>query len=86
MWAGLRRQAALDGRRLAQIELDRRALFHSGRRPEAGGAGFPDGTTACIGIPVAEQYFGFDGHPTELYLRSVSGPNIAQQISRSPWD
>jgi putative ABC transport system permease protein len=26
---------------------------------------------AFIGFPVAEQYFGFDGHPTELYLRSV---------------
>ncbi len=26
---------------------------------------------AFIGFPVAEQYFGFDGHPTELFLRSV---------------
>jgi putative ABC transport system permease protein len=26
---------------------------------------------AFIGFPVAEQYFGFDGHPTELYVRSV---------------
>jgi putative ABC transport system permease protein len=26
---------------------------------------------AFIGFPVAEHYFGFDGHPTELYLRSV---------------
>jgi putative ABC transport system permease protein len=26
---------------------------------------------AFIGFPVAEQYFGFDGHPTYLYLRSV---------------
>lgn len=26
---------------------------------------------AFIGFPVAEQYFGFDGHPTGLYLRSV---------------
>ncbi|HLJ04400.1 MAG TPA: ABC transporter permease [Solirubrobacteraceae bacterium] len=26
---------------------------------------------AFIGFPIAEQYFGFDGHPTELYLRSV---------------
>jgi putative ABC transport system permease protein len=24
-----------------------------------------------IGFPIAEQYFGFDGHPTGLYLRSV---------------
>jgi putative ABC transport system permease protein len=26
---------------------------------------------AFIGFPAAEQYFGFDGHPTGLYLRSV---------------
>jgi putative ABC transport system permease protein len=26
---------------------------------------------AFIGFPVAEQYFGFDGHPSGLYLRSV---------------
>jgi putative ABC transport system permease protein len=28
-------------------------------------------SAALIGFPIAEQYFGFDGHPTELYLRSV---------------
>jgi putative ABC transport system permease protein len=26
---------------------------------------------AFIGFPVAEQYFGFDGHPTGVYLRAV---------------
>jgi putative ABC transport system permease protein len=26
---------------------------------------------ALIGFPIAEQYFGFDGHPTDIYLRSV---------------
>jgi len=26
---------------------------------------------AFIGFPIAEQYFAFDGHPTELYLRSA---------------
>jgi putative ABC transport system permease protein len=26
---------------------------------------------AFIGFPIAEQFFRFDGHPTELYLRSV---------------
>ena len=26
---------------------------------------------AFIGFPIAEQYFSFDGHPTELYLRSA---------------
>ena len=29
------------------------------------------GSMAFIGFPAAEQYFGFDGHPTGLYLRSV---------------
>ena len=28
-------------------------------------------SAAFIGFPIAEQYFGFDGHPTELYLRSL---------------
>jgi putative ABC transport system permease protein len=28
-------------------------------------------SAALIGFPIARQYFGFDGHPTELYLRSV---------------
>ena len=27
---------------------------------------------AFIGFPIAETYFAFDGHPTELYLRSIS--------------
>ena len=31
----------------------------------------PMDSMAFIGFPVAEQYFGFDGHPTQLYLRSV---------------
>jgi putative ABC transport system permease protein len=26
---------------------------------------------AFIGFPIAEQYFGFDGHPSELSVRSV---------------
>lgn len=26
---------------------------------------------AFIGFPIAERYFGFDGHPTELYVRSA---------------
>jgi putative ABC transport system permease protein len=28
---------------------------------------------AFIGFPIAEQYFGFDDHPTELYVRSAPG-------------
>jgi putative ABC transport system permease protein len=33
---------------------------------------------AFIGFPIAEQYFGFDGHPTELYLRTV--PNQVNEV------
>jgi putative ABC transport system permease protein len=28
-------------------------------------------STALIGFPIAEQSFGFDGHPTEIFLRAV---------------
>jgi putative ABC transport system permease protein len=31
----------------------------------------PMDAMAFIGFPVAEQYFAFDGHPTELYVRSI---------------
>ncbi len=34
---------------------------------------------AFIGIPIAEQYFGFDGHPTELLLRAV--PNQVTAVA-----
>jgi putative ABC transport system permease protein len=29
---------------------------------------------AFIGFPVAGQYFAFDGHPTELFVRTVNNP------------
>lgn len=29
---------------------------------------------AFIGFPVAEQYLAFDGHPTELFVRTVNNP------------
>jgi putative ABC transport system permease protein len=31
----------------------------------------PLDSMAFIGFPIAEQYFSFDGHPTQLYVRSV---------------
>jgi putative ABC transport system permease protein len=36
-------------------------------------------SAALIGFPVAERLFGFDGHPTELYLRSVPSAVTAVQ-------
>jgi putative ABC transport system permease protein len=42
------------------------------------GMGIPVATamdaTAFIGFPIAEQYFAFDGHPTELFIRTVDNP------------
>jgi putative ABC transport system permease protein len=29
---------------------------------------------AFIGFPIAGQYFAFDGHPTELFVRTVNAP------------
>jgi putative ABC transport system permease protein len=34
---------------------------------------------ALIGFPIAQQYFGFDGHPTDIYLRSV--PNQVNEVA-----
>jgi putative ABC transport system permease protein len=34
---------------------------------------------AFIGFPIADQYFGFDGHPTELFLRAV--PNQVTAVA-----
>ena len=34
---------------------------------------------AFIGFPVAEQYFGLDGHPTELFVRTV--PSQVEAVS-----
>jgi putative ABC transport system permease protein len=36
----------------------------------AGVLGSPMDSMAFIGFPIAEQYFAFDGHPTELYVRA----------------
>jgi putative ABC transport system permease protein len=34
---------------------------------------------AFVGFPIAEQYFSFDGHPTQLYLRVV--PSQVNQVA-----
>jgi putative ABC transport system permease protein len=39
---------------------------------------------AFIGFPVAEQYFGFDGHPSEIYLRTVPNQvNAVENVLRA---
>jgi putative ABC transport system permease protein len=34
----------------------------------------PLDSMAFIGFPIAARYFAFDGHPTELYVRTVNNP------------
>ena len=51
--------------------VDRRTLVHRDRHLETGELVTQMDSMAFIGFPIAEQYFGFDGHPSELYLRSV---------------
>ena len=35
---------------------------------------------AFIGFPIAEHYFGFDGHPTQLYVRTVNAPSEVSAV------
>jgi putative ABC transport system permease protein len=35
---------------------------------------------AFIGFPIAEQYFAFDGHPTELFVRTVNTPSLVNAV------
>ena len=36
---------------------------------------------AFIGFPIAEQYFSFDGHPTELFVRTVNAPSEVNAVA-----
>jgi putative ABC transport system permease protein len=36
---------------------------------------------AFIGFPIAEQYFAFDGHPTQLYVRTVNAPGQVSAVA-----
>jgi putative ABC transport system permease protein len=40
----------------------------------------PIDAMALIGFPVAEQYFAFDGHPTELFIRTVNNPTQVNAV------
>jgi putative ABC transport system permease protein len=53
--------------------VDRRTLVHRRGHLEPGTADRPDGQHGLHRVPVAEQYFGFDGYPTGLFLRSLPG-------------
>ncbi len=41
----------------------------------------PMDSMAFIGFPVAEHYFAFDGHPTELYVRTVNTPSLVSAVA-----
>ena len=37
-------------------------------------------TSVLVGFPAAEQYLGFDGHPSELYARTVNTPAATTRV------
>jgi putative ABC transport system permease protein len=41
----------------------------------------PMDSMAFIGFPIAEQYFSFDGHPTELFVRTVNAPSQVNAVA-----
>ena len=41
----------------------------------------PMNAMAFIGFPIAEQYFAFDGHPTQLYVRTVNAPGQVSAVA-----
>ena len=41
----------------------------------------PMNNMAFIGFPIAEQYFSFDGHPTELFVRTVNTPSQVNAVA-----
>ena len=40
--------------------------------------------SALIGFPVAEQLYGADGHPSELYVRSAASQVVAVRAVLAP--
>ncbi|HEY6315095.1 MAG TPA: ABC transporter permease [Streptosporangiaceae bacterium] len=41
----------------------------------------PMNNMALIGFPIAERYFSFDGHPTELFVRTVNAPSQVNAVA-----
>ncbi len=37
-------------------------------------------SAVLIGFPAAEQYLGFDGHPSEIYVRTVNTPAVTTRV------
>ncbi len=37
-------------------------------------------TSVLVGFPAAERYLGFDGHPSELYVRTVNAPAVTAAV------
>ena len=39
-------------------------------------------TAVLVGFPAAERYLGFDGHPSEIYVRTVDDPADTTRVDR----
>jgi putative ABC transport system permease protein len=37
-------------------------------------------TAVLVGFPAAERYLGFDGHPSEIYVRTVNDPAVTTRV------
>ena len=37
-------------------------------------------TEVLVGFPAAERYLGFDGHPSEIYVRTVDDPAVTTRV------
>jgi putative ABC transport system permease protein len=37
-------------------------------------------TSVLVGFPAGERYLGFDGHPSELYVRTVNAPAVTAAV------
>jgi putative ABC transport system permease protein len=37
-------------------------------------------TAVLVGFPAAERYLGFDGHPSEIYVRTVNDPAVTARV------
>jgi putative ABC transport system permease protein len=43
----------------------------------------PIDSAVLIGFPAAEKYLGFDGHPSEIYVRTVDTPAATTSVDRA---
>ena len=52
----------------------RRPVVLRGRHPQPGHLAPEIDSSVLVGFPAAEKYLGFDGHPSEIYVRTAEHP------------